>query len=386
MLPGPVSVHPQRSLRSPWPFLSGSLLALCLLAPTRAGAQPRVRAWTPAHMDSISAWAHEARERFQSNSGDSLGGENFRAYLYVGKIGQSLLASLGRGNMTQAGAVKTVIDSLGLATELAFDPRQPNFALLMVRNPYRETADVTGFLYWYVQKVLHYQGVKFNSGRNVITRVWRARYSEQPYSWGIVENAGYGSKPLAFTLLRMSGNGLFWTAVEYPGYGPDMGGRGDAAFPDVNNDGVPELVTWTHAATDSMFLECRECPSLLAEHTWTEREGGFELQESRLMPTAYANFVQFIRFLRAGNHAAAARLLADPSKLREAIANGWDKGSGNGLWRVVNAEPDEMWPYWFVVRFHQGGIDRSCVIHFVSKDGRWIIRDWIRQERKIQVR
>lgn len=366
--------------------LSALVLSFFLFLPANAVAQPRVRAWTPANMDSISAWAHEARERFRTNTGDSLGGENFRAYLYVGKIGQSLLASLGRGNMTQAPAVKTVIDSLDLVTEMAVDPAQPNFSLLMVRNPYRETADVTGFIYWYVGNVVHFQGVKFTSGRNVILRVWHTKYAEQPFSAAVIENARYGSKPLALSLLRMAQNGLFWTAAQYPGYGPDMGGRGDAAFPDLNNDGVPELVTWTRAQPDSMFLECRVCPSLLTEYTWSERAQGFELEETRLVPTAYANFVQFIRMLREGNRAGAARLLADPSKVADAIANGWDKGRGPGLWRVTDAEEGETWPHWIVVRFHQGAADRSWVVHFVAKDGRWIIRDWIRQERKITVR
>ena len=381
-----VPTRPRPGLRpSAAVFLALPLLVSVLLPP-RAGAQPRVRAWTPGNMDSISAWAHEARERFHANTGDSLGGDNFRAYLYVGKIGQSLLASLGRGNMNQAPAVKAVIDSLGLVSEMAFDPTQPNFALLMVRNPYRESADVSGFIYWYVGNVVHLQGVRFTSGRNVIMRVWRTKYPEQPFSVAIVENVRYGSKPLELSLLRMAQNGLFWTAAQYPGYGPDMGGRGDAAFADLNNDGVPELVTWTRTPPDSSFLECRECPSLLSEYTWAERAQGFELEETRLVPTAYANFVLFIRMLREGNRAAAVRLLADPSKLTEAIANGWDRGRGKGVWRITDAEEGETWPHWIVVQFHHGGVDRSWVVHFVAKDGRWIIRDWIRQERKIQVR
>ena len=351
--------------------------ALALAAtPSPGSAQPRVKVWTPAHMDSISAWAIQAREAFRTNTGDSLGGDNFRAYLLVGRIAQNLLASLGRANMAQAAAAKTVIDSLGLSVELATDPVQPTFALLMVRNPFRETADVSGFVYWYVQNALHLQGVRFESGRNVVMRVWRTRYQDEPYSMGIIENARYGSKPLAFTLLRMSGNGLFWTAPQYPGYGPDIGGRGDATFADLNNDGVPEMVAWVRTPSDSIFEECRSCPGLLAEQTWGEREEGFELEETRLLPSAYANFVQFIRMLREGNQAGASRLLADPKKLPEAIANGWARGSGAGLWRVLYVE-DETWPHWIVVEFHRGDVKKSWVVHFVVREGRWIIRDWI---------
>jgi len=365
---------------------SAALVALALMLAPAAHAQPAVKAWTPAHMDSISAWAHRAREMFRSNTGDSLGGENFRAYQLVGRIGQNLLASLGRGNMSQAAAVEPVIDSLGFDTEISTDPTLPFFALLMVRNPYRPNADVTGFLYWWVQNVLHYQGVRFTSGRNVIMRVWRTADADKPFSWAIVENARYGSRPLEFSLLRMGANGLFWTADQYPGYGPDMGGRGDAAFVDVSNDGIPELVTWTRTAGDSLFSECRACPGLLSEQLWVERPTGFELEESRVMPSAYANFVLFIRFLREGNRTAAARLLAEPAKITEAIANGWATGRGPGLWRVLNVEADGSWPRWIVVRFGKGAAAKSWVIHFVVKDGRWIIRDWSLERPAVRAR
>ncbi len=338
-------------------------------------------------MDSISTWAHLAREMFRTNTGDSLGGDNFRAYQMVGKMGQNLLASIGKGNFAQAYAVAPVIDSLGLSVEVAADPASPYFAMMFVRNPGRPTAAVLGFIYWWVGSVLHYQGVKFTSGHNVILRVWRTRFADEPYSCGVVENARYGSQPLEFSLLRMGASGLFWTAPQYPGYGPEMGGRGDAAFVDLNNDGVPELVTWTRAPSDSLFNECRDCPGLLDEHTWAEREEGFELQETRLVPSAFANFVAFIRMLREGNRAAAARLLADPSKLNEAIALGWDKGGNRrGLWEVVNTEPDETWPHWIVVKLHRPGDVKSWAVHFVVKEGRWVIRDWILEQHAASAR
>jgi hypothetical protein len=367
---------------APWPAL---LCAVLLVGPglAVAHAEPRVRAWTPSNMDSLSAWAQRARSMFRTNTGDSLGGDNYRAYQLVGKIGQNLLASLGRGNMTQAWAVEPVIDSLGLDTEISADVTLPYFALLMVRNPLRSTADVSGFIYWYVGNVLHYQGVRFTSGRNVVMRVWHTRNPDKPFSCGIIENARYGSKPLEFSLLRMSENGLFWTADQYPGYGLDLGGRGDAVFADLNNDGVPELVTWSRATGDSLFTECRECPGLLTERTWAERVEGFEIEESRLVPSAYANFVLFIRLLREGNRAGAARLLANPAKVSEAIANGWDKGSGRFLWRVLNVENDETWPHWIVVRNGRGESAKSWVIHFVVKDGRWIIQDWVQEQRQV---
>jgi hypothetical protein len=358
-----------------------SLALVALLAfPAAAAAAPEIKPWMPAGMDSISAWAAQARTLFRANKGDSIGGSNYAAYQQVGRIGRQLLRSLGRGNLSQAHAAEAVIDSLGLDTEIAMDVQLPHFAVLMVRNPFNSQADVAGFLYWFVGSDLRYQGVRFTSGRGLAMRVWRSNNPDKPYSWGILENARNGSLPVQVSLMRMSANGLFWTADQYPGLGPNLGGRGDAAFVDMNNDGAPELVTWTRGTQDSVFTVCEECPTLITERTWAERARGFELVESRLVPTAFANFVAFTRYLREGNRAAAARLLANPDKVADAIANGWDRVGGRGAWRVTGVEREETWPHWIVVRHGRGDAAKSWVVNFVVRDGRWIIQDWVQQK------
>jgi hypothetical protein len=221
------------------------------------------------------------------------------------------------------------------------------------------------------------QGVQFPYGRNILTRIWHTGYPDHAYSWGVIENARYGSGPLKFTLLRLSENGYYWTADQYPGKGPDFETRGDASFVDINNDGVPELVTWTDTEADSIFSECMGCPKLVTESTWIERDEGFELSESRLVPSTYATWTLFLRLLRSGSTGAAGRLLADPTRLSEAIASGWDKGSSRGLWQIVSAEPGTTWPHWMVMRRGRGPSAKSWVVHFIVKDGRWIIRDWL---------
>jgi hypothetical protein len=351
-----------------------------LLLPAAARAVPAVQPWTPAGADSISTWAVRARAGFRANTGDSLGGDNFRAYELVGRIGRQLLRSLGRGNFAQAPAIEGVIDSLGLDTDVAVDPTSPYFALMMVHNPFRPSADVSGFLYWFLGNDLRYQGVRFTSGRNLVTRIWRTAYDDKPYSWGIIENARNGPGRLKFTLLRLAQTGYFWTADQFPSRGGDFGERGDATFADLNNDGVPEVVSWSVADPDSLFNECMGCPKLLTERTWNERYEGFELTESRLVPSTYATWVLFIRLMRAGNNTAAARLLADPAKITEAVANHWSQGSARGLWQTLNVEPGQTWPHWIAVRRGRGREAQSWVVHFVVKDGRWLIRDWLKEQ------
>jgi hypothetical protein len=122
------------------------------------------------------------------------------------------------------------------------------------------------------------------------------------------------------------------------------------------------------------------CPRLTTERTRVERENGFELNEARLVPSTYATWVLFLGLLRSGSSAGAARLLADPSRVSEAIANRWDKGAGKGLWQLVSVEPNTTWPHWMVVRRGHGAEAQSWVVHFILKDGRWIIRDWIKEK------
>src|SRR5262245_54205512 len=199
---------PARShLRRRLPIRPALALVLTLAIPSVAPAAPAVQPWTPSGLDSIETWAANARARFRANTGDSLGGTNYLAYVQVGKIGRQLLKSLGRGNLSQAHAIEPVIDSLGLDTDLTVDAEMPYFALLMIHNPFRPKADVSGFLYWYAGDDLRMQGVRFTGGRDLLTRVWRTGYPDRPYSWGVIENARYGAGPLQFTLLRLSQNG-----------------------------------------------------------------------------------------------------------------------------------------------------------------------------------
>src|SRR5262245_32336258 len=189
--------------------MAASLLLILGLLPAVALAQ-NVKPWVPPAADSLLRWATEAKTRFQTNKGDSIGGENFAAYDLVGKMGRRLLRSLGRENMRQASAIKPVLDSLGLETDIEVDPDLPYFALLMVRNPYRRTAKAVGFLYWYRENDLRMQGAQFMGGWKPMMRVWWTGSQDAPYSWCVLDRSRSNEATLRVTLFRLHPKGQFW--------------------------------------------------------------------------------------------------------------------------------------------------------------------------------
>ena len=359
--------------------------AVCLwlawAAPPPAPAQP-IRPWTPPSSDSLLAWATEARARFRTSTGDSVGGENFKAYDLVSRIGRRMLRSLGKANMIQAHAIEPALDSLGLDTEVAIDPAQPTFMLLMVHNPFRPDAGSVGWLLWWRQNDLRIQGSYFKGGRDPRMKVWWTAAPGTPYEWAVLDRAPGDKEGLNFTLFRLSGDGYYWRPDQYEGVGPDLRDAHEAGFMDLNHDGRPELVAWAKAEAESLFAACSGCPGMITERVYTLASPGFELDDSRMMPTAYSTFVLFIRLLRQQNRAAAARLLDDPAQLDRAVALDWARGSGRGLWEVEYVEPDRAWPRWLAVRFRAPKGTQRWIVHFTQKEGRWVIADWKSNERR----
>jgi hypothetical protein len=367
---------PSLSLRAFGRTVVLAALAACVL-PHAARAQHVIRPWTPPNADSLTAWAAEAKVRFQSNTGDSVGGANYRAYDLVGGMGRHLFRSLGRSGMLQAHVVAATLDSMGLDTEVATDPDRPEFVLLLVHNPYRRTTSSVGYLYWFRERDLREQGIVFESARRPQLRVWWYGAEEYPYASGIVTEDPREGGMFDLVYLRLSYSGSFWALLQFPGHSPDLGGPGTAAWADLNHDGRPEIVTWSTVNPDSTFEPCEDCPKLLTERSFVERELGFELLESRLVPSPYATFTLFIRMLRDGNRAAAARLLADPARIEAALSLGWGVRRGRGVWKTEYAEPGQGWPRWLAMRFAGPKGPVRYIVHFTLKDGRWLIQDWV---------
>jgi hypothetical protein len=353
-----------------------------ILAPAVRAQQvvhvPAIREASPVESlpdaDSVSIWAAQAKAAFQSNPGDSAGGENYRAYEKVGLIGRRLLRSLGRKDLLQARSIRPALDSLGFVTEVATDPAMPACALLMVRNPGRYTADAVGFLYWYRGDDLRIQGAVFKGGYHPRMRVWRTGNPQYPYEWGILDETRAGLP--RFTMMRLSPGGRVWGIQQDEERSPLMGEPGEVAWADLNQDGLPEFVSWTRAATDSLFTECADCPKLLTERTFIEGGEGFELQDQRLFPTPYATLVYFVRLLIDGKLVQAEKLVRDPAKVREAVRLGWNKRVVRKPWFVEYGESGQAWPRRLALRFEgPNGVKRYGVI-FAMREGRWIIDDW----------
>jgi hypothetical protein len=257
---------------------------------------------------------------------------------------------------------------------VATDPASPNFGLLVVRNPARSTADAVGFLYWYKGDDLRLQGVALKGGYHPRIRVWRTGKTEYPYECGILDETR--ADLLGFTLLRLSPSGAVWGVQQDEESYPLLGEAGEAAWLDLNQDGMPEFVSWTHGESDSLFTECADCPKLLTERTFAEGREGFEPQDDRLLPTPYATLVYFVRLLIDGKLTQAERLVRDPAKVREAIAQGWNQRLVRKPWYVEYGESGEAWPRRLALRF-QGphGVKQYGVV-FAKREGHWIIDNW----------
>ena len=362
------------------PRPAARLFVLCalivLLLPAIARAAPEIRPWMPPGVDSLTVWSAEAIERFKSNSGDSVGGRNYRPYDLVSSMGRRLLASLGREGFTQAHAIQGVLDSLGLDTQVVTDPKQPGFVLLLVRNPSRPTATAVGFLYWFRERDLRVQGVVFHGSRNPRMRVWWTAETEWPYDWAIVTDNPNDGGRMNLLLMRLNAQATYWVLVQYENSGPDLGGPGEAVWADVNRGGAPEMIAWTEARADSTFEICSECPKLRLERMYILRKQGYELFDDRLVPAPFSTFTLFIRLLQQQNRTAAQRLLSDPPKVADAIAAGWAK-HGRGAWKMEYAEAGESWPRWLAFRFDGPKGPVRYIVHFEYLEGRWLIRDWV---------
>jgi len=373
--------RPPRAAR--WAPLALTVLALATVLTAAPGARaddppansssPFPKPWIPPGTDSTRVRAERAQTDFRSATRDTVDDEAFHAYEQVALIAHSMLVSLGRDHMNQAAAIEGPLHDLGFQVALRQDPSQPAFALLMVRNPYRVSAAAIGYLFWWQGDRLRQQGTYFRRGFDPRLRVWWTSNSEFPYLAAIVDHGSPHDEPPGFLVLHLSSDASHWTVVQYPGNGPDLEVGEEPAWEDINGDGTPEMLTWRHVPSDTLFTECKGCPGLVRERIFTLHTDRFEPEDSRLVPTTYAQFQRFVRLLTDRHETAAREMVARKSVLDSALAFGWGKDRRAGAWYVDTAENGQLWPRWIVVRQTRAKGRPMYAIQFGQPKDRWLI-------------
>jgi len=353
------------------------LLGWCVMPCIPTAAAQGMRVWVPPSNDSASTWAADARARFRANTGDSVGGANFRPYDLVGQMSRRMLRTLGPNGLAAAPGLEARLDSLGLDVDVLADRAQPGFALVMVRNPFRFSAEAVGFLcWWYGKADLRMQGAVFRGGYDPASRVWWTGRPGRPYEWAVVDRVR-STGIASFTLFGLDPGGGSWSVVQSEARSPILGEQGETQFADLDHDGLPELLCWAVPATDSLFVPCSDCPRLMIEKTFVEHAEGFTLHDSRVFPSPYATFVTFIRLLLDDRRGEAQKLVADPALVTSAVAAGWAVSRKPDTWRVEYGEPGERWPQWLEMRFAGPQGVKRYIVHFGLREGRWVIQRWL---------
>lgn len=363
-------------MRFPPPLPAAALLAVLLAfaTPSRGAV---VRPWTPANADTVATLAADAKVRFQAATVDTLSESGIRPFESVGQAARRLLRRLGRERVLLAPTIEDSLDALGLDTDVVLDPRQPHTVFVLVRNPYRPAMQSVGYLLWWRNTDLRMQGVSFPPAVQPRIATWWTGRAGVPYATAILYRERGGNGDLGFKFLRLSGDGYYWDLVQYEGNGPELGGDGEAYFNDLDRDGLPELVAWSKSPPDSVLRVLAPVRPILREAIFTEHRTGFVAHDARLVPGPLATLRLFVLRLREGDREQAARFLADPALLEDAIAQGWHRTTGPAEFVVDRQEEGTAWPEWLGARVR--GVDgaRRWVFHFTLRDGRWLIREWI---------
>src|SRR5262249_43014937 len=76
---------------------------------------------------------------------------------------------------------------------------------------------------------------------------------------------------------------------------------------------------------------------------------------------------------------AAERLVARPTLLDSALAEGWTADLRPGAWLLHRVEAGEQWPRWLSLERQIGGRRAIYAGHFAPLDGRWVVSHWARE-------
>jgi len=357
-------------------------LWLCLVVPVlcarpHAARAQAVKPWSPAGADSITGLVSEAKVRFRQTTTDSIDEQTMIPFERVGQAARRLLRRLGRDHTLLAPAIEASLDSLGLDTDVVNDPDLPSIVLVVVRNPFRRSAQAVGYLLWYRGVDLRMQGVVLPPCVRPRIKSWWSGRPASPYSAAVVYETRASAPALGFKYFQMSGDGYFWNLVQYEGHGPDLGLAGDVAFADLDGDGKPELLSYSRAPQDSILTVATPVSPILREAIFTDRGAGFVVHDARILPGPLATLELFLTWLREDKPENARHLAVDPALADQAIKLGWAELRNPRNFVVDQQEEGQSWPEWLGVRVEtKAGVQRYA-IHFTLQEGHWLIKDWV---------
>jgi hypothetical protein len=362
----------------------GVLLALGLLLGAGAAQGQRSasapRPWRPAGSDSVSIWAAEARALLLGSQSDELSADDLRAYVLHDRIARAYFRSLGRRGMRAAVALESVLDSLKLSGRVSQKEQFPTFVLVQFLNPHLESRAALAYLYWFRGDELRSQPIDLKGGRNPDLQVFWTGSEAVPYQAGILFYRGYGveASPELYTF-RLRPQADAWIPVQAGDGDAHLGGKGSAAWVDVDRDAKAELVTWTDGLPDTLFIPCTDsgCPRLTAERIFVLGRDGFQLYEQRTVASPYAVLVLFLRALGRGEEAFAGTL-ARGQVMARARELGWVGLRRGRAFAAVPMPTFERRPD--RLRFNYAARGRPTTFleaRFVNLDGHWFIDDLV---------
>jgi hypothetical protein len=363
-------------------FLLGVWLSAAVLGmlPGAAAAQklPGAQPWRPTAADSTRIWATEAKAVLEASTNQDLGDEDLRAFMLLNQLTLNYFQKLGPRGMGGAAGLHTALDTLGLRIEITQDPDLPAFTLVNYLNPISDKFASLAFLYWFRGDELRSQPLNLGNGRWPQLRVFWIGAPEAPYEAALIHHEGDGERrsPVISTL-RLSPNADVWFPRQMSSQAVRLDGTGDAVWADVNNNGLPEVVSWTesHPGPPFEFCDAANCPHVIVQSVFGRLPNGrFTQIERREMSLPIRSLVRFVQALRHGEAAAARQWADNDQVIRAAGDYGWARIEGENTFKILRDRGEAGEDQRIRVAYQLPGDEFTAAeVYFVNREGEWLI-------------
>ncbi len=308
---------------------------------------------TQAVADSFTVSARAATDRWESGMNEEAAPFTARALREVLQV---------RPNAPWADRMRGVLDSLGIAAEVAGDERAAAANLFSRAEP---EGDSWPWLFWREKDGVHFQAVEGHGMHleQLVTRGFGAasQPSDTARAAGLfAKRVGGGRQPVLVTWKYAHGR---WDLAQT--LGPDsLGGTGSGEF--VLVDSSLALTVRTYRPTP-FFDECATCPHVFHEREYRWTLAGFKLADDQTVPSPYTTFTSFIAALVADDRDRASGLVTDHSLVDFARRFAW-QDAGRGRWRIAPSSDEGGMELVFL----RGATD-AYRVRFEPRDGDWVI-------------